>query len=150
MVALGICAVLVALPGMAIELYQWTDEDGVVHFSQWAPGEEVENVETVSVEGGGETDNGLGISEADDPEGYQAHREGMDALWAELEARREEERQRQRSAPTRDVVYYPSEPGYGYPYVYPGYGLRPPHRPDRPPNRPKSPAEPETLPYKRP
>lgn len=149
-VVLGLCAATTAAPCMAIELYQWTDEEGVIHFSQWAPAEAVEGVEIVSVEGGGETDNGLGISEADDPEGYQAHRESMDALWADMEASREEERQRQRNAPSREVVYYPSEPSYGYPYVFPGYGLRPPLRPERPPNLPKPTPLPETLPYKRP
>lgn len=146
----GLLAWTVSVPCLALEVYQWTDENGVVHFSQWAPGDEVENVETVSVKGGGRQDNGIGISEADDPEGYKAHREEMAALWARIEARKEAERR----APSTEIVYLPSEPYYEYPFFGPGFGLRPPFRPDRPPHRPKPPPEPEqalpSVPFKRP
>lgn len=138
---LGMAALSTSCP--ALEVYQWTDQDGVVHFSQWSPGRDVENVETVEVEGGGTAENGLGVSEQDDPEGYQAHRAEMDALWAELEERREAGRRRQEAASTTQVVYLPSEyPGRG-PYFWPGGGLRPPHKPGRPPSRPEPP--PSTL-----
>ena len=49
---LSFCLAGMADPLQAVEVYQWTDENGVVHFSQWAPGESQENVETVRVEGG--------------------------------------------------------------------------------------------------
>jgi len=129
-VSWGFLAITACAPVLAIEVYQWTDDSGVVHFSQWAPGDEVKEVETVSVEGGGQQDNGIGISEADDPEGYQAHREEMETLWAEIEARREAERERQARAPSTEIVYLNPEPDYGNPFFFPGRGLRPPFRRD--------------------
>ena len=128
-----------ALPLQALEVYQWTDEDGVVHFSQWAPEGRHHEVETVSLEGTGEASNGLGISEEDDPEGYRAHREQMAALRAEMQARRESERERREQAAQTEVVYLQQE--NPYPYVYPPYGYRPPYKPDRPP-----PPRPQPLP----
>lgn len=133
-------------PLHAIEVYQWTDENGVVHFSQWAPDEQQGDVQTVSVDGGEGAENGLGISEEDDPEGYQAHREQMDALWSDMEARREAERERQAQASKTEFIYLQPENNYAYqyPYIFPGYGNRPPNRPGRPPHKPRPlPAGPE-------
>lgn len=149
--ALTFCAVVLSAPAVAVEVYQWTDENGVVHYSQFAPGDEAHEVETVRLEGGEAGDHGIGISEADDPEGYKAHREEMDALWANMEARREAERERQEQAPTTEVVYYPYETYDDYPYFYPGLGLRPPSRPERPPLRPTPHPQPlPSVPFKRP
>lgn len=146
----GLLAAAIAFPAPALEVYQWRDENGVIHFSQWAPDEAVENVETIRVEDGGEKDYGIGVSEQDDPDGYQAHREEMEALWAGIEARREAERERQARAPTTEIVYYPYESYDDYPYLFPGFGL-PPLPPDRPPHRPRPRPEPlPSVPYKRP
>jgi len=112
---LGITAAAVATPGFALEVYQWTDKDGVVHFSQWAPAGDVSNVETLDVQGGGKQHNGLGVSEEDDPDGYQAHRDEMDALWDDINKRREAARKQQASNPTQ-VVYQNQDQGYLYPY----------------------------------
>lgn len=143
MVALGLGMAAMSTSCSALEVYQWTDQDGVIHFSQWSPGRDVANVETVQVDGGDTTDNGLGVSEQDDPEGYEAHRAEMDALRAEMEARREAGRRRQEASPTPQVVYVPyADPGWGS-YFWPGGGLRPPHKPGKPPSRPKPP--PSTL-----
>lgn len=152
--AISFCLAGFAAPGLAVEVYQWTDENGVVHYSQWAPGDHVDSVETVRVDGGGESRNGLGISEEDDPYGFQAHREEMDALWAEIEERREAAQSRQEAAPTTEIIYLDSEPGYSVPY-YPGFRPRPPHwEPgDRPrPPRPdvEEPSRPGTSTLKRP
>lgn len=154
----GLLTAAIAFPALALEVYQWTDENGVVHFSQWAPDEAVENVETVRVEGGGEKDYGIGVSEEDDPEGYEAHRKDMEALWAGIEARREAERQARESAPGTEVIYVNAQPDYGYPYLFPGRGLRPPFRPDRPGHSPADPDDrdrpgrgpPASVPFKRP
>jgi hypothetical protein len=142
---LSLSLVVCATPVLAIEVYQWTDEDGVVHFSQVAPEDHIESVKTLEVMGEEEMGNGLGISEDDDPYGYKAHREEMDALWAEREARREAARQRQAAAaPSTQIVYVQQETPY--PYIYPGYGYRPPHKPERPPHRPEHPVvKPSTL-----
>lgn len=143
----GLLLLWLTLPVHALEIYQWTDEDGVVHFSQWVPEEQPEGVETVNIQGAGEASNGLGISEEDDPEGYQAHREQMDALWADLEARREADRDRQEQATRTEFIY--REPEYENPYIFPGYGYRPsnrpPNKPGRPPNRPRPHAEPPSA-----
>lgn len=140
-----------------VEVFQWTDEDGVVHFSQWAPEEDVSGVETFSVDSRGAAENGIGISEADDPEGWQAHREEMDALWAEMDARREADRERRANQPTTEVVYVYDQPSYGYPFFFNGFRPdRPIHRPGRPPMRPKPPIEEpkpapvRSVPYRRP
>lgn len=130
----------------AVEVYQWTDENGVVHFSQWAPDEDVRDVETVSVKGGAEADNGLGISEEDDPDGYQAHREEMDALWNEIEERRKVARTSQDAAPVPEIIFVGSEPDYAMPYYPPGLRPfprpRPDHRPgDGPGHRPGRPGD---------
>lgn len=124
--ACGFLACTLCAPALAMEVYQWTDENGVVHFSQWAPGDEVKGVETVSVDGGGQQDNGIGISETDDPQGYKEHREEMVALWAEIEARQEAERRQRERTPTTEIVYLNSEPDYSNPFFFPGRGLRPP------------------------
>ncbi len=159
--AFGVLVVTQAGNAQTVEVFQWTDENGVLHFSQWSPGDAVENVETVSLVGGGELDNGIGISEDDDPEGYQAHREEMEALWADIEARRKAERERQARQPSTEIVYVYDQPEYGYPYFFPGSRLKPPHhQPGRPPllpqPRPGGPDEDEvtpplrSVPYKRP
>lgn len=152
----ALLATAISAPVLALEVYQWTDDSGVVHFSQWAPGEAVENLETVSVEGGGRKNHGIGISEEDDPEGYEAHREEMEALWAEIEARREAERRARESAARTEVIYVNAQPAYGYPYLFPGHGFRPPFKPHRPGQRPGDEtddrADPPVrpVPYKRP
>ncbi|MDX1556555.1 MAG: DUF4124 domain-containing protein, partial [Xanthomonadales bacterium] len=134
----GALLAVTSLCAQAVEVYQWTDENGVVHFSQWAPGDTVEEFETVRVSDGSAPDNGIGISEADDPEGYQAHREEMDALWADIEAKREADRDRQASQPSTQIVYVYDDDEYGYPFFYNGYYKRPPfNRPGRPPMRPR-------------
>jgi hypothetical protein len=130
---LGTTAAAIAAPGFALEVYQWTDKDGVIHFSQWAPAGDVNGVETLDIQGGGKQDNGLGVSEDEDPDGYQAHREEMDALWDDIAKRREAAREKQSSVQTQ-VVYQDQDPGYLYPY-YPRR-FRPGHRPGDHPDRP--------------
>jgi hypothetical protein len=152
--ATGTLAGLMAVPALAVEVYQWTDEAGVVHFSQWAPEDDVEGVETVSV-AGGESDNGIGVSEQDDPDGYRAHREEMDALWADIDARREAARTPPEPPPGPEIIYVNSEPDYAVPY-YPPL-LRPYPRPPgpKPWPRPRSGGEEpdppaNSLPFKKP
>lgn len=152
---MAMIAALSDAPVAAVEVFQWTDEDGVVHFSQWAPGDHVGDVETVSVDGDG-GDNGLGISEEDDPEGYQAHREEMDALWSAIEDRREAARARSDSGPGTEIIYLGSRPDYVVPYGPPR--LRPfprPHprfgqKPRRGPGEREEAGPPASVPFKRP
>lgn len=157
-------AALSAAPVAAVEVYQWTDENGVVHFSQWAPDEQVADVATIDVDDAG--DNGLGISEEDDPDGYQAHREEMAALWSQIEDRRAAAQSRPDPLPATEVIFVGSEPGYevfdwddgfrrGPPWLpdfrpRPG---RPGHDFDDPPGRNDRPGRgkrPASVPYKSP
>lgn len=135
---IGVLLALGSAPAVALEIYQWTDEDGVVHFSQVAPENEQDRVTTLDVLGQEELGSDAAVSEDDDPFGYKAHREEMDALWADIEKRRESARERQATEPAPQIVYVREEASY--PYIYPGYGYRPPHRPPgRPPHRPRPP-----------
>lgn len=149
-VVVGVALIAVAFGGPlgAVEVYQWTDENGVVHFSQWSPGEQVEEVATVHVDGGEAGNNGLGISEADDPEGYRAHREEMDALWSEIEERREAAHERSLAGPDTEIIYVDSGPDYAIPYYPPRFrphpGTHPGSKPSpRPRPRPGDGDEPE-------
>lgn len=147
-------AALSVAPVAAVEVYQWTDENGVVHFSQWAPDEQIDDVATLSVEDTG--DNGLGISEEDDPDGYQAHREEMAALWTEIEQRREQSRSRQESEPGTEIIYVGAEPNVAVPYFVPGFRPFPRPLPRLGPKPRRGPGEreeagpPPSVPFKRP
>ncbi len=136
----GLLLAMASMSTAAMEVYRWTDEDGVVHFSQVAPGSSAEGVRTLDVMGEDEMDSHPGAENDDDPFGYKAHREEMDALWADIEKRREAARQSQAAEPVTQIVYVREEAAY--PYIYPGYGYRPPHRPGRPPHRPRPPQRP--------
>ena len=138
---------------LAVDIYQWTDADGVIHFSQWSPGDDVPGVAAISLEGVEQSDNGIGVSEADDPEGYAAHRQEMDAMRAEMAARREAERERRDDRSGSPVVYVVEQPTYAYPWLPRFERPRPPHhRPSRPQPRPGDAAgQPvASLPFKRP
>lgn len=146
---LGLVTLFVACPVQAEEIYHWVDENGVQVFSQEPPPSTVNDSKTLDLGDGVLSQDGIGISEEDDPEGYQAHREEMDALWADIEARREARRMQQGASPSPEVIYHYVEEYDDYPYLYPGNGLRPPHRPgQRPPGmeRPTPhPSPPATL-----
>jgi len=138
---------IASMPAVALEVYQWTDENGVVHFSQVAPENDIASVKTHEILGQEELGSEPAANEEDDPYGFKAHREEMDALWAEREERRKAARESEPPQPTTQVIVVREEPVY--PYVYPAYGYRPPYRPGRPPLRPRPPIA-KPVPYKRP
>ena len=150
--------IMLAPPGLGAEtVFHWVDEDGVKHYSQNRPPKSTQGVELIDLVEGGQTDNGIGISEADDPEGYAAHRENMDELWAGIEARREEVQKRESAQPTTEVVFHHVDDEFSYPLAFPPYPVRPGHRPPhRPGHRPgpeppvEPPDSPPSYPYKRP
>jgi len=129
-------------PAVAGEVYRWVDENGVVNFSDTAPGgaetrAEVDRMELPDASPGDH-----------DPEediyNVAAQAERMQALRDEMEKEREARREQQRRAPQQPAARYPDDVNYGYPYRYPAYG-RPPLRPGRPPAKP--PARPVPEPY---
>ena len=133
---------LVVTPVFALGIYKWTDEAGVVHYSEKAPESDEQAVEIMSLNA--DDGNGLGISEEDDPEGYAAHREEMDELWADIEEKKERARERREREESRQVIYV--QPEQQYNYGNPWFGYRPPHRPIRPPERPVQLPEPASPP----
>ena len=121
----------------AQDIYRWVDEDGVVHFSDTAPGSATGGVSTVIVEDTRPKDY--------DPDAdiynVAAQAERMQALRDKMEQEREERRERQRSAvPVRQPVPPVQTVGYGIP---PWWWDRP--GPGRPP-KPELPVLPEPGP----
>ena len=126
-------------PANAVEVYQWTDENGVVHFSQWAPTKPEKNVSTLEVDGSPPP----GYDPEADVYNVEANQKYMESLWSDREKRQEESR-KQQAVPAPQIIQQTIMPEYGAWPVYPAYGLRPPLRPDRPekPVRPEQPLEP--------
>ena len=124
-------------PANAVEVYQWTDENGVVHFSQWAPTEPEKDVSTLEVDGS----QPPGYDPEQDLYNVEANQKYMESLWSDREKRQQENRDRQ-AVQGPQIIQQTITPEYGAWPLYPGYGLRPPLRPDRP-DRPEKPVRPE-------
>ena len=110
-----------AVPAMASEVYRWVDENGVVNFSDAAPGKAQPGAEV----------NTLTLEDTA-PKDYEARRE------------------QQRRVQAQPSTPYQSSVNDRYPYDFPAYGrppMRPPGRPPaRPPQRPvPEPYETSTL-----
>lgn len=127
---------LIAGPVAAQEIYRWTDENGVIHFSDTAAGANADGVSTVTIEDTRPSDY--------DPEAdlynVAAQAERMQALRDEMQMKREARQERQRSAPPQQPVEVTRSVGYGLPpwdWDRPGYGRPPkPELPIEPPERP--------------
>lgn len=118
----------------ATEIYRWTDENGVVHFSQTPPPAAQAEVSRLALRDTRPADY--------DPEadiyGVAEQQERMQALREEREKKREERLSRQSRAASQPVVVYPERDYLNYPiYRYPGYQPRPPYRPNPPGQRPR-------------
>ncbi len=125
LVIAGICA----NPSLADQMFTWTDEAGVVHFSQWAPNHTagVTTLKTAS-------SNAADYDPGSDPYSIQNQAARMNETWSKIEERRAERRKRREEAEERmarlqpPTYYYPS-----YPYNYYRPIVRPPiHRPVHP------------------
>ena len=115
----------------ATEVYRWTDENGVVHFSQTPPPPSESEVSKLALDDTRPADY--------DPEadiyGVAAQQERMKALREEMEKKRQG---RERQAPMQNVTPYRDRTYLNYPiYGYPGYYPRPPYRPNPPIERPR-------------
>ncbi len=128
-----IMPLLAIFPAHAIEVYQWVDANGVVHFSQNAPPGNVQGVEVRTLENNPPAD----YDPEEDRYGVQAQAESMAQLRAEMEEKRERDRQQNTSQQPVQQVQQPVQsayPLYGRPPYYPG--MRPPLKP-QPPVRPE-------------
>ncbi len=105
----------------ASEIYQWTDDDGIVHFSDTRPEQDVVTV-TLYVR----DLNPPGYDPATDPYSIRNQAERMNATWTELaEAKAErEEKRREEAERYRDFVPPPYDP---YDYGYRPFYYAPPH-----------------------
>jgi hypothetical protein len=124
---------LIGGPAAAQEIYRWTDENGVVHFSDTAPGARSGPVSTVTVEDTRPSDY--------DPEAdiynMAAQAERMQARRDEIAQKREARLERQRDAARQQPAEQAQPVRYAAPgwwWDRPGYG-----KPPRPPERPKPP-----------
>ncbi len=114
----------------ASEIYQWTDEDGVVHFSDTTP-ENGAVVITLRVQGKNPSD----YDPLEDPYSIRNQATRTNAMWTELEKAREEREEKRREeaerisrfapAPYDPYLYY-SRAAYSY-FAHPGRRLR--HQP---------------------
>lgn len=129
-------AMLVAAPAVGEQVYHWTDEEGVVHFSQWMP-ENVDEVDTLFIASNGSRE----YDPSDDPYSIRNQAERTSETWVKLEEKKAERRKARRDEAERTA----QQPAYRYPYYasypysnryYPPYYppvVRPPvHRPIHP------------------
>jgi hypothetical protein len=143
----GFCILAWGSALAADPIFHWVDEDGIAHFSDWAP-EDVEDVTTLVVN----AQNPPDYDPAEDPYSISNQAERTSESWKALESQREERLRKKRDAEqqAREASQrreYQTEPWYPRPYFYspvyrPGVppGYRPPHL--RPPIHPGRPARP--------
>jgi hypothetical protein len=105
----GMCA----SPSLAGEVFTWTDDEGVVHFSQWAPQHTavVTTLNTVSR-------NPVDYDPGADPYSIQNQAVRVNETWSKVEERNAELRKRREEEEERAARMRP--PAYEYPY-YPYY-----------------------------
>ncbi len=114
----GICA----NPSLADEVFRWTDDEGVVHFSQWAP-KHTSGVTTLNTA----SSNAADYDPESDPYSIQNQAVRMNETWSKIEERKAERRKRREEAEERMARLQP--PTYDYPtYSYSYYRpiVRPP------------------------
>ena len=127
---IAVCAALLLVggAGTASEIYKWTDEDGVVHFSDTAPPGDTESVRLYV-----EDSNPPGYDPLEDPYSIRNQAERTNENWAEFEKAKAERAAERREKEARDREYrrYQAE-AYDY-YYRPGYWTYPGVvRPSRP------------------
>jgi hypothetical protein len=120
MLLLTICS---AGTAFATDVFTWTDETGVTHFSQWAP-DDVDDVSRQVVH----ATNPPGYDPQEDPYSVSNQAERTSEMWAALQARREERRDRNRG----DEAVPPRKPAASFPeerHYSPAFYYRPVNRP---------------------
>ena len=139
MVLLALAA-LACQAAHATEIYRWTDENGVVHFSQTPPPTADSEVSRLALSDAQPAD----YDPENDIYGVAEQQERMKALREEREKKRQERLARQAQPASQAVIPYRERDYFTYPiYGYPGYQPRPPYRPNPPGQRPRpQPGEP--------
>jgi len=141
--AVGLALSLLPWSLAATEVYQWTDANGVVHFSQWAPTAPEKDVSKLDVDGS----QPAGYNPEEDLYNVDANQKSMESLRSDMDARREAGKS-QPPQTMQQVIQQTLTPEYGTWPIYPGSGQlpsnRPPLRPDRP-VKPEQPIEPPST-----
>ncbi len=118
----------------AAEIYHWVDENGVSHYTQVRPGDDIPNVSIQKLEDSTP-------DQVDDVYNLEAHEKRMIAWREERDQERKETRERKRKIAEQQPIKH-SEPyrDYSRSFWYPPIYNRPPYRPPhKPPLRPKQP-----------
>lgn len=87
----------ISYPTMGAEIYHWVDEDGVMHFSEWAPNPDVPGVLTITVPSSRPPD----YDPNDDQSSISSQAERTNVRWSEIKARRDERREQRLEAAER-------------------------------------------------
>jgi len=115
-------------PALAVDIYQWVDENGVINFSHVRPADERLAVTEVIL---AET-NPPDFDPEEDRYGIEAQAERMQTLRQEMEARRESQKPQAPLNTPAAVPYRDPYKRYSYPLLYPPYRPVPPIRPEPP------------------
>ena len=121
-------AIISTDPGHASDIFTWTDEDGVVHFSDSRPAS-LDDVATLHISDRNPPD----YDPENDPYSIRNQAKRINETWTELEKAREEREEKRRE----DIARRPSSQPYYDPYYrFRDYRHYPPVRPPRPLPRP--------------
>ena len=147
LITLALLALIASTNIAATEIYHWVDENGVPHYSQYRPGDDIPNVSTQKLV----DTTPSGNDQVEDVYNLEAHEKRMTAWREEREQERKEARERKKQAAQQQPIKH-SEPyrDYSRSFWYPPIYNRPPHRPpyERPikPQHPiVNPSPPSTL-----
>jgi len=134
LITLAFLAVIASANIAAAEIYHWVDENGVSHYSQVRPVDDIPNVSIQKLED-------TTPDQVDDVYNLEAHEKRMIAWREERDQERKETRERKRKIAEQQPIKH-SEPyrDYSRSFWYPPIYNRPPYRPpNKPPLRPKQP-----------
>jgi len=120
---IGLISLAWTRPSAAVDVYQWVDENGVTHFSQFAPADTAAEVNKRTL-----IDEAPTVEPEEDRYAVEQTAKDMQAYRDELDEKREQRRQQQANAPQPIVVQHYNDSGYPY------YLNRYPNRPVRPPD----------------
>ncbi len=135
---LALLAMVTSPKVAAAEIYHWVDENGVPHYSQVRPGDDIPNVSMQKLED-------TTPDQVDDVYNLEAHEKHMAEWREEREKERKEKRERKRQAAQQPPIKH-SEPyrdysrSFWYPPIYNWPPNRPPHKPQPPVVIPRPPS----------
>lgn len=121
----------------ATDIYSWVDEDGVTHFSEFQPGDQVQNVSKQTM------DKSAPIP-VEDVYNVEEHNKQM-AEWREERDQQRQESKKRKQLADQQAVSYP-QPQYDYRRsfwnspIYNRPPVRPPHKPRPPIEKPSPPS----------